>query len=143
MAFEIRWRDTREIIVAPPSPKEHPRSTLRTLLPPPLGAAQPMYANLSAVLRAADPEALVFFEPTPFPDTYPASLGPLGGVYPVGFTEVQRLVGSIDRQDLSISAAARSDEVVQFVGYISSGSQDRASPPPRGRRREGGAPQAL
>lgn len=48
-----------------------------TLLEP--GAAdrrllEPLYARMAAAIRARDADAILFFEPTPFPDTFPSAL---------------------------------------------------------------------
>eukprot|EP00929_Paragymnodinium_shiwhaense_P083735 TRINITY_DN44726_c0_g1_i1.p1 TRINITY_DN44726_c0_g1~~TRINITY_DN44726_c0_g1_i1.p1 ORF type:complete len:690 (+),score=114.48 TRINITY_DN44726_c0_g1_i1:63-2132(+) len=48
---------------------------------------QPMYQALHQAIATADPDAISFYEPPPFPDSYPSYVGPIGGVYPVGFTE--------------------------------------------------------
>ena len=61
-----------------------------TLLEP--GAAdrrllQPLYAQLEEEIRSADAAAILFFEPAPFPDTYPSDIPILGGVHEAGFTE--------------------------------------------------------
>jgi len=48
---------------------------------------QPMYQALHSAILEADPEAIAFYEPPPFPDTYPVYTKPIGGVYHVGFSE--------------------------------------------------------
>jgi len=49
---------------------------------------QPMYTDVFKVILAEDPSAIAFYEPTPFPDTYPSNHGfPFGaGVKSTGFT---------------------------------------------------------
>jgi len=47
---------------------------------------QPMYQSLHTVIRSVDPDAIIMYEPTPFPDTYPANVPFEHGVHPVGFT---------------------------------------------------------
>lgn len=49
---------------------------------------EPMYTNVFKVIREQDPNAIAFYEPTPFPDTYPLDHHfPFGaGVHPTGFT---------------------------------------------------------
>eukprot|EP00947_MAST-08B_sp_MAST-8B-sp1_P002435 g2435.t1 len=47
---------------------------------------QPMYQRLCATIRGVDPDAICFFEPTPFPDTFPANIPLEGGVHAAGFT---------------------------------------------------------
>jgi len=47
---------------------------------------QPWYAELNKVIRAVDPDAIMMYEPTPFPDTFPSSIPWEHGVHPVGFT---------------------------------------------------------
>ncbi|CAJ1396445.1 unnamed protein product [Effrenium voratum] len=46
---------------------------------------QPMYESVGKVIRAVDPDAILMYEPAPFPDTVPAYVPGLGGVKPVGF----------------------------------------------------------
>ncbi|KAK7230672.1 cellulase [Aureococcus anophagefferens] len=57
-----------------------------TLLEP--GAAdrrllEPLYARMAAAIRARDADAILFFEPTPYPSNIPV----LGGVHAAGFAE--------------------------------------------------------
>jgi len=47
---------------------------------------QPLYQSLHDVIIAADPGAILMYEPTPFPDTYPVYIHFEGGVHPSGFT---------------------------------------------------------
>lgn len=49
---------------------------------------QPMYTNVFKVIKDEDPQAIAFYEPTPFPDTYPSNQPlPYGaGVHSAGFT---------------------------------------------------------
>ncbi|CAE7552874.1 unnamed protein product [Symbiodinium natans] len=61
---------------------------------------EPMYVSLGKVIREADPEALLIYEPAPFPDTIPAYVPLAGGVRPVGF-ETGPAPGEGDRQVLS------------------------------------------
>lgn len=48
---------------------------------------QPMYQSLHDVIRAVDPDAIIMYEPAPFPSTYPSNIPVLHGVHPLGFTE--------------------------------------------------------
>ena len=61
-----------------------------TLLEP--GAAdrrllEPLYGRMAAAIRERDADAILFFESTPFPDTYPSNIPVLGGVHAAGFAE--------------------------------------------------------
>eukprot|EP00930_Biecheleria_cincta_P018359 TRINITY_DN14328_c0_g2_i1.p1 TRINITY_DN14328_c0_g2~~TRINITY_DN14328_c0_g2_i1.p1 ORF type:complete len:673 (-),score=85.83 TRINITY_DN14328_c0_g2_i1:149-2167(-) len=47
---------------------------------------QPLYQSLHDVIVAADPQAIIMYEPPPFPDTYPAYIPWEHGVHPTGFT---------------------------------------------------------
>jgi hypothetical protein len=47
---------------------------------------QPLYGLLHQTIREVDPDTILFYEPTPFPDTIPEAVPVLGGVHPVGFT---------------------------------------------------------
>jgi len=51
-------------------------------------ALQPMYTDVFKVIQREDPNAIAFYEPTPFPDTYPSNQKfPFGsGVKSTGFT---------------------------------------------------------
>jgi endoglycosylceramidase len=54
-----------------------------------LATLQPLYKLLHDTIRAVDTDAILFYEPPPFPDTFPTSAyvpGIIGGVHPVGFT---------------------------------------------------------
>ncbi|OLP78709.1 Endoglycoceramidase [Symbiodinium microadriaticum] len=61
---------------------------------------EPMYVSLSKVIREADPEAILMYEPAPFPDTIPAYVPLAGGVRPVGF-QTGPTPGEGERQVLS------------------------------------------
>eukprot|EP00927_Polykrikos_kofoidii_P059479 TRINITY_DN5462_c0_g1_i1.p1 TRINITY_DN5462_c0_g1~~TRINITY_DN5462_c0_g1_i1.p1 ORF type:complete len:700 (-),score=78.38 TRINITY_DN5462_c0_g1_i1:191-2290(-) len=47
---------------------------------------QPLYMALESVIHDVDANAILMYEPAPFPDTYPQNIPVVGGVYPVGFT---------------------------------------------------------
>lgn len=47
---------------------------------------QPLYQSLHDVIIAADPGAIIMYEPPPFPDTYPVYIHFEGGVHPAGWT---------------------------------------------------------
>lgn len=44
-----------------------------------------MYQGLSEVIMKHDPDAVLLYEPTPFPDTYPSNIPVLSGVHSTGF----------------------------------------------------------
>lgn len=48
---------------------------------------EPLYASLGEVIHAIDSDAILMYEPAPFPDTLPAYLPLAGGVRPVGFNK--------------------------------------------------------
>jgi len=48
---------------------------------------QPLYKALTKIIQSEDPDALIMYEPAPFPGTMPSNIPVLGGVHPVGFTE--------------------------------------------------------
>jgi len=52
-----------------------------------LRVLQPLYQRLYKTIAAVDPEAVMMYEPTPFPDTYPANIPGIGGVHETGFTQ--------------------------------------------------------
>jgi len=45
----------------------------------------PIYKTLYEDILSVDPEAIIMYEPTPFPDTYPVRIPVEGGVHPMGF----------------------------------------------------------
>jgi len=47
---------------------------------------QPLYQSLHDVIVAADPQAIIMYEPPPFPDTYPVYIPWEHGVHRTGFT---------------------------------------------------------
>jgi endoglycosylceramidase len=47
---------------------------------------QPVYKQLHDEIRTLDKDAIIFYEPPPFPDTVPLNTPVSGGVHPVGFT---------------------------------------------------------
>jgi endoglycosylceramidase len=47
---------------------------------------QPLYHQLHEEIRTVDQDAIIFYEPPPFPDTVPLNTPISGGVHPVGFT---------------------------------------------------------
>eukprot|EP00913_Durusdinium_trenchii_P027858 g26120.t1 len=67
---------------------------------------EPLYASLGEVIHAIDSDAILMYEPAPFPDTLPAYLPLAGGVRPVGFNKGP---GSNKTQALSYHIYSKGD----------------------------------